>query len=87
MILTACYCAWDIPGVENLPAHSHLDQAILRRQDDGYETRVPLSAIRPSTTSVNGLDVVDRVEAISVWVDWKAVARALAQPSHAGVVE
>lgn len=23
MILLPCFCAWDIPGVESLPAHNH----------------------------------------------------------------
>ncbi len=69
MVLEPCYCNFGIPGVETLPAHNHMPAASAMRL---------LNADRPGIDEVIALHFPLAGE-IVMWVDWKAVARALGE--------
>jgi hypothetical protein len=74
VVIVACECSWGIPGVERLPAHSHTDTVTVLSEDGRREITFPATQWTPSRVA---LQIVARTERINVWVDWKAVARAL----------
>lgn len=65
MVTYACRCNWEIPGVDALPDHSHLDAGaadLLRLNPGNQRTREIVAQHYPPEVRIH--------------VDWKAVARS-----------
>lgn len=73
MILEACRCSWDIPGVDALPAHTHRHMALMCRKTNG---QMFWCQHHDAVLNLDQFDIVDELESVEIWVDWRKVARA-----------
>lgn len=71
MILEPCHCSWDIPGIDELPAHHHPASPGDRYVPGSFITKGPLAGQRMPR------GVPDPECEPAFWVDWRAVNRAL----------
>lgn len=70
MVIEGCGCNWGIPGVAALPTHHHPSS-----RGDTYEPTV-LEPDDPRRVAPLRL-VPDPWQEPYIWVDWRAIARAL----------
>lgn len=71
MDVVACYCSWDIPGVDALPAHHHPWSHLDTEEAGTLIEKGPLAGTRHPRR------VPDPWMEPHLWVDWRAIARAL----------
>jgi hypothetical protein len=69
MVIEACGCNWDIPGVDQLPSHTHYAWALVMY--NGREIKINRHDLELNPTAV----LIEEGEDVRFWVDWKEVAR------------
>lgn len=76
MEVISCTCNWEIPGIRNLPAHTHTPAKVTVKLDNGRTTTIPVESAQMNRKRI--VEVIsEEPEGIEIWVNWKAVARAL----------
>ena len=74
MMEILCTCGWDIPGVEELPAHSHRVRQVLRRLEDGKE--VEFQQVHRQYEQ-RGWETIDVEDTIMLTIPWKKLVKLL----------
>lgn len=84
MIIEACSCSWDIAGIEKLPAHTHDRRMLIEWRDNKGSHQIWMQGsgdldhwIRMYPENQNR--VLEQVDEINIWVDWKEYARGLSK--------